>query len=111
MLKPCFTVVFCCACASLFADDGQQSVYEMDSFETPVLTSVIEPLVPSENVSYLVDETALKLDQTEIREPAQIFLTQSLPFTPVVRPSAKSDPNLLWPRPRLELQWLMTGKR
>jgi len=108
MLKPFLTVVFCCTCSSLFAEDVPQSIYEMDSFETPVLNSVVEPLVPSENASYLVDTTILKQEQTEIREPAQIFLTQSLPFTPVVCPSAKSDPNLQWPRPRLELQWMMT---
>ncbi|HAW29370.1 MAG TPA: hypothetical protein DCY03_14815 [Planctomycetaceae bacterium] len=110
MLKPFLSLVFCCVCSSLFAEDVSQSIYEMDSFETPVLKPVIAPLASSENEMDLIELTDLKLDQTQVREPAQVFLSQSLPFTPVVCPSAKTDPSLLWPRPRLELQWLMADR-
>ncbi len=77
MLKPLLTLVFCCACSSLFADDVSQSVYEMDSFETPVLNTIVEPLIriPEQPTA----ETTRA--RTEV-DASLLFQAQSAPLLP-----------------------------
>lgn len=77
MLKPLLTLVFCCACSSLFADDVSQSVYEMDSFETPVLNTIVEPLIriPEQPTA----ETPRERIDVDV---SLLFQTQSVPLLP-----------------------------
>ncbi|WP_417381427.1 hypothetical protein [Gimesia sp.] len=77
MLKPFLTVVFCCACSSLFAEDVPQSVYEMDSFETPVLQTVVESLIPFPE-QQIAETTRARTDG----DASLLFQAQSVPLLP-----------------------------
>lgn len=78
MLKPFLTVVFCCACSSLFAEDVPQSVYEMDSFETPVLQRVVESLIPFPE-QQIAETTRARTEG----DASLLFQAQSVPLLPV----------------------------
>ncbi|HBL45090.1 MAG TPA: hypothetical protein DDZ90_17035 [Planctomycetaceae bacterium] len=77
MLKLFLTMVFCCASSSLFAEDVPQSIYAMDSFETPVLNSVVEPLTPVPEQQ--VAETTRA--RTEL-DASLLFQVESSPLLP-----------------------------
>lgn len=77
MLKPFLSLVFCCVCSSLFAEDVSQSIYEMDSFETPVLQTVVESLIP-----FPEQQTAeTTRERTEV-DASLLFQAQSAPLIP-----------------------------
>lgn len=108
MMKSLLVFCFCCCTYSaVVADDVLKRIYELDSFETPVSITVVETLVKPDDVRYVAGDDVRGLGQIDLREPAQIFLTQSIPFTPVVCQSENGKSS--FPRPRPELRWLMTG--
>jgi len=101
MIKLLFVFLFfCSAYSSVIADDVLKRVYELDSFETPVSITVVESLVKPGDKSNVVGHEDRDLGQIDLREPAQLFLPQSNPFTPVVRKSDGHDPGLRFRFPR-----------
>ena len=101
---------FLCTYSSVVAEEMIR-VYELDSFETPVTRTVVESMVQVCDTTSEVEKYVPELAPVTLRKPEQIFLSKSIPFTPVFSKSenAQTDPGRLFPRPRPELRWMITG--
>ncbi|GEM_PF-4103090 len=103
-------VCVCSAFSSVIANDDLNRVYELDSFEPPGSETVVDSLVQAGDMTSGVEEYVPELASILLREPGQIFLSQSVPFAPVFQKSENAQPEhgRQFPRPRPELRWMMT---